>query len=65
MATVQVNARIDVALKKALDAYCQAHGVVMNHFIQEALIDRLEELEDIQDLKQLRHCWRSCESAEF
>ena len=55
MATVQISARIDVALKKAIDAHCRAHGVVMNHFIQEALLDRLEELEDIEDLKKLRH----------
>lgn len=55
MATVQVSARIDAVLKKALDEYCRAHGVVMNHFIQEALIDRLEELEDIEDLKGIRH----------
>ena len=55
MATVQISARVDIALKQALDAYCQAHGVVMNHFIQEALLDRLEELEDIEDLKKLRH----------
>ena len=27
----------------------------MNHFIQEALIDRLEELEDIEELKRIRH----------
>lgn len=27
----------------------------MNHFIQEALLDRLEELEDIEELKNLRH----------
>ena len=43
MATVQVNARIDAALKKAIEEYCKTHGVVMNHFIQEALLDRLEE----------------------
>ncbi len=55
MATVQVNARIDVAIKKALDDYCRRHGVVRNHFIQEALIDRLEELEDIEDLRRIRH----------
>jgi serine/threonine protein kinase HipA of HipAB toxin-antitoxin module len=55
MATVQISARIDVALKKALDSHCRVHGVVMNHFIQEALLDRLEELEDIEDLKKLRH----------
>ncbi len=27
----------------------------MNHFIQEAILDRLEELEDTEDLKALRH----------
>ena len=55
MATVQINARIDVKLKKALDEYCRTHGVVMNHFIQNAILDRLEELEDIEDLKSIRH----------
>ena len=55
MPTVPVNARIDRALKEALDRYCREHGVVMNHFIQEAILDRLEELEDIEDLKSIRH----------
>jgi hypothetical protein len=27
----------------------------MNHFIQEAILDRLEELEDAENLKALRH----------
>jgi hypothetical protein len=55
MATVQISARIEIALKDAIDEYCRAHGVVMNHFIREALLDRLEEMEDIEDLKRLRH----------
>ena len=55
MASVQISARIDTRLKKALDDLCRTRGVVMNHFIQEALIDRLEELEDIDDLKAIRH----------
>ena len=55
MATVQINARIDVALKKALDEYCRSHGIVMNHFIQNAILDRLEEMDDIEDLKAIRH----------
>ena len=55
MATVQINARIDATLKKALDEYCRSHGIVMNHFIQEAIIDRLEELEDVEDLRRIRH----------
>ena len=55
MSTVQINARIDEALKKAIEDYCRSRGIVMNHFIQEALLDRLEELEDIEDLKKIRH----------
>ena len=55
MRTAQISARIDAALKKAIDEYCKSRGIVMNHFIQEALLDRLEELEDIEDLKKIRH----------
>jgi hypothetical protein len=55
MATVQINARIDEDLKKAVEEYCRSRGIVINHFIQEALLDRLEELEDVEDLKALRH----------
>ena len=51
MATVQISARVDPALKKALEDYCHSRGIVMNHFIQEALLDRLEELEDIERQK--------------
>ncbi len=55
MSTVQVSARIDPRLKKTLDEFCRTRGIVMNHFIQEAIIDRLEEFEDIEDLKAIRH----------
>ena len=55
MATVQFNTRIDEALKRAIDDYCRSRGIVTNHFVQEALLDRLEELEDIEDLKKIRH----------
>lgn len=55
MGTVQINARIDERLKRALEEYCRSRGIIMNHFIQEAILDRLEELEDIEDLKAIRH----------
>ena len=55
MASIQISARIDLALKQAVDTYCKSHGIVVNHFVQQALLDRLEELEDIEDLKKLRH----------
>ena len=55
MATVQMNARIDSELKQALEEYCRSRGVVMNHFIQEAILDRLEQLEDAEDVERARN----------
>lgn len=55
MPTTQLNASIDVRLKAAINEYCRQHGELINHFVQEALFDRLEELQDIDDLKQIRH----------
>ena len=54
METVQISARVDPALKKAVENYCRSRGIIMNHFIQEALLDRLEELEDSEDLRKIR-----------
>ena len=46
----------DIAsLKTALEDYCRSRGIAINHFVQEALIDRLEELEDVEDVKRIRH----------
>ena len=55
MATVQISARINARLKRVLDDVCRSRGIVMNHFIQEAIVDRLEEFEDVEDLKAIRH----------
>ncbi len=55
MEKVQINVRVDAAVKHAVEGYCKPRGVAMNHFVQEALLDRLEELEDIEDLKRIRH----------
>ena len=33
---VQVNVRVDVAVKRAVESYCRPRGVAMNHFVQEA-----------------------------
>ena len=54
MPTVQISARIDVRLKQAIDDLCRSRGLIMNRFIQEALLDRLDELEDAADLRDLR-----------
>ena len=55
METVQISARIDPALKRAVEDCCRSSGTAMNHFVQEALMDRLEELEDIDELGRIRH----------
>ena len=52
MTTAQISARIDARLKKALDDFCRSRGIVMNDFIREALVDRLDEMD--QSLPTLR-----------
>jgi hypothetical protein len=54
MAQVQMATRIDARVKKAVERLCEARGLKMNRFIEEALIDKLEELEDAEDLKRIR-----------
>ena len=55
METVQISARIHPSLKSAIETHCKSRGLVINHFVQEALLGRLEEFEDIEDLKRIRH----------
>ena len=54
MAQVQLATRIDERVKGAVEKVCKARGERMNHFIEEALLDKLEELEDLEELKGLR-----------
>jgi len=54
MPTVQLNARIDAAVKKVVEEYCRSHGLLISRFVQDALVDRLEELQDVQDLQRIR-----------
>ena len=55
MPSVQISARVDETLKIAMERYCRSQGIVMDHFIEEALRDRLEEQEDIEDVRRIRH----------
>ena len=54
MTQTQLATRIDKRVKKAVEEVCNARGLKMNRFIEEALMDKLEELEDIEDLKRIR-----------
>ncbi|MDH3626430.1 MAG: hypothetical protein OES25_02080 [Acidobacteriota bacterium] len=53
MPQIQLATRIDENVKKAVEKICEARGLKMNRFIEEALLDKLEELEDVEDLKVL------------
>ncbi len=54
MGNTQLATRIDNRVKKAVEGVCEERGVKMSRFIEDALIDKLEELEDIEDLASLR-----------
>ena len=54
MKTKQLATKIDGAVKDALEAVCEERGIKMNRFIEDAILDKLEELEDVGDLKRLR-----------
>lgn len=54
MSQTQLATRIDTRVKTAVEELCRSRGLKMNHFIEEALLDKLEELEDIEELKRIR-----------
>ena len=55
MPQVQLASRIDARVKEAMDRVCEARGLKLNRFLEDAIIDKLEELEDIEDLKAIRY----------
>jgi hypothetical protein len=54
MARVQLATRIDQRIKAAVEGYCEARGLKMTRFIEDALLDKLEEIEDLEEIKRLR-----------
>jgi len=54
MTQKQLATKLDAEVKDALDALCSARGIKIGHFVQEAILDKIEELEDIEDLRKLR-----------
>ena len=55
MSNVQIAARIDARVKRAVDEVCAARGLKISRFVEDALLDKLEELEDVEDLQRIRH----------
>lgn len=55
MKQVQLATRIDGDIKRAVEAVCESRGLKINRFVEDALLDKLEELEDVEELKRLRN----------
>ncbi|PIU00198.1 MAG: hypothetical protein COT74_04485 [Bdellovibrionales bacterium CG10_big_fil_rev_8_21_14_0_10_45_34] len=54
MGAKQLATKIDSQIKDALDSFCQERGLKIGRFIEDAILDKLEEYEDVSDLKNLR-----------
>ena len=50
----QITARIDAKVKLLTCQWCQSHGLVMAKFIEDALLDKLEEHIDSAEIEKLR-----------
>ena len=53
MSQVQLATRIDARVKQAVEKLCESRGLKVNRFIEEALLDKLEELEGVEDLEDV------------
>jgi len=52
---VLLGTRVPFILKEKLTRYCHENGIKMNHFISEAIKERLQEVsEDAEDLRIAR-----------
>lgn len=54
MAQVQLATRIDSKVKMVIDRVCRVKGLLLSRFIEDAILDKLEEIEDVEDLRHLR-----------
>jgi hypothetical protein len=54
MKQVQMGVRLDPRVRRAVSTYCRTRGLKVSRFVEEALLDKLEEIEDQGDLEALR-----------
>ncbi len=54
MGAKQLATKIDEKVKDALDQFCEQKGLKIGRFVEDAILDKLEEYEDLSDLKKLR-----------
>jgi hypothetical protein len=51
---IAITARINPKIKKLADAFCASQGLIMSRFIEEAILDKLEEVHDKADIDALK-----------
>lgn len=49
-----ITARVNSKVKKLADRWCKSQGLVMARFIEEAILDKLEENLDLEEIESLR-----------
>ncbi len=49
-----LTARVNKKVKKLADEWCRSQGLVMARFIEEAILDKLEEHSDLEEIQSLR-----------
>lgn len=54
MGMAQIAVRVDGRLKRAVDEACRVRGVNLTRFVQDAPLDKLEEIADAGDIPRLR-----------
>jgi hypothetical protein len=54
MAQAQLATRVDAKVKKAVEQICAARGLKISRFVEDALLDKIEELVDADDVKRIR-----------
>ena len=50
----QLATKIDTEVKNALAYFCKENGLTISHFIEEAIIARLEDMQDMANLNEVR-----------
>lgn len=54
MSKAQLATKIDEDIKDALVEYCENSGLKIRRFLEEAILDKLEELQDHAEIASLR-----------
>ncbi|MBP9113144.1 MAG: hypothetical protein KBF88_10070 [Polyangiaceae bacterium] len=54
MSQTPFSTRVDTRIKAAIEKVCETRGLKIQRFVEDALLDKLEELEDIEDVKRIR-----------